>query len=186
MHRWVLSGGIGSGKSEVRRLLVDAGVATIDADSIGHEVIEPDGAAFQVVGEHWPEVVVAGRIDRKSLAAIVFADADQLRQLEALTHPHIIGTIITRVEEFDAPIVVEMPKLHHGLGEEWSRIVVDCEDETRLARAAERGMSRADALARMGAQPSRAQWLAAADLVVPNQGSRDELAETVAPLLKLL
>ncbi len=70
---WVVTGGIGSGKSTVRRALEDMGAVTIDADRVGHGVLEPDGAAFDAVVERWPEAVSDGRIDRAKLGSIVFA-----------------------------------------------------------------------------------------------------------------
>ena len=164
----------------MRRLLDQRGVRTIDSDSIGHEVLEPAGPAFDEVSATWPSVVVGGRIDRGALAGIVFEDADELRRLEAITHPHIFG----RIEEeaaSDGVVVVEMPVLS-GLGEGWRRMVVDARDEVRLQRAIDRGMGEADARARMARQPTRAEWLAAADLVVPNHATKYELREAVSLL----
>ncbi len=185
-RRWLLSGGIGSGKSEVRRLLDAAGIATLDADSVGHAVLEPGGPAFSDVLKHWPAVVVDGRIDRSALAVIVFGDPSQLAQLESFTHPHIFGRIKTDVEGIDGPVVVEIPLLESGLEDGWRRMVVDCDDDHRLARILARGMSHDDAIARMNSQPDRGEWLAVADLVVPNQGSLRDLAESVSRVAELL
>lgn len=185
-RRWVLSGGLASGKSAVRRLLDEAGVATVDADAIGHEVLESDGAAFEAVAARWPTVVVDGAINRAALAGIVFDDVNQLRELEAITHPHIFDTIHERVKDLPGAVVVEIPLLGHHLGDDWNRIVVDATEEVRLERAVERGMDRADALARMAAQPTRAEWLAAADLVIPNNGPLEELREAVQRVVSQL
>ena len=181
-RRWILSGGLASGKSHVRRLLDEAGMLTIDADRVGHEVLEPDGPAFAAVAERWPQVVSEGRIDRAALAAIVFADRDELGELESITHPYIFDTIHARMEGYQGVAIVEMPLLGDGLGEGWSRIVVDSRDDVRLNRAIARGMSEEDVRARMAAQPSRGEWLAQADLVVPNHRSVEDLAETVGRL----
>jgi dephospho-CoA kinase len=181
-RRWLLSGGIGSGKSAVRVLLDRSGLETIDADSVGHEVLEPDGAAFGQVAERWPMVVSGGRIDRKALGAIVFDDKGELAALEEITHPHIFGIISHLVQGNDDVVIVEIPLIRPGMKGGWRRIVVDCDDSTRLGRLSERGMASADAEARMRSQPSRSEWLAAADLVVPNHGSREELGSTVAQL----
>jgi dephospho-CoA kinase len=94
--------------------------------------------------------------------------------------------IKSRVDEVDGTVVVEIPLLSHGLGDEWRRIVVDCRDEIRMARAIDRGMRRDDAIARMKAQPSRPEWLAVADLVVPNHGSMEALEEAVQVLVGVL
>jgi len=180
--RWLLGGGIGSGKSAVRALLERSGLETIDADSIGHEISEPDGAAFGQVAERWPLVVIDGRIDRKALGAIVFDDREELDALEEITHPHIFGTIERLVQGIDHAVVVEIPLIRPGMKGVWRRIVVDCDDSTRLGRLSERGMSSADAEARLRSQPSRSEWLSVADLVVPNYGSLKELASTVGQL----
>jgi dephospho-CoA kinase len=181
-RRWVLSGGLASGKSQVRRFLDAHGVHTIDADVIGHEVLESDGPAFSEVERRWPQVVQAGEVIRSSLAAVVFGDPAELAALEAITHPHIFGRITAQVEEVDGLVVVEVPVLSHSLGADWRRIVVDCRDQIRLARAIERGMSPDDARARIAAQPTRGEWLAAADAVIPNHGALNQLEQAVGRL----
>ena len=181
-HRWILTGGMASGKSKVREYLAEAGIATIDADSIGHFVVHSEGPAFAQVVERWPHVVRDGEIDRPTLASIVFNEPGELAALEGITHPHIFEVIKSRVDEVDGTVVVEMPLLSHGLGDEWRRIVVDCRDDIRLTRAIERGLSEPDARARMASQPTRPEWLAAADVVVPNHGSLGDLEQVVGKL----
>ncbi|HEU5113448.1 MAG TPA: dephospho-CoA kinase [Acidimicrobiia bacterium] len=176
--RWLLTGGIGSGKSEVRRLLADRGIHTIDADAVGHAVLAGEG--FAPVAKRWPGVVLEGQIDRKTLAEIVFADAGELRALEAITHPLIFGRIEGDLEGFSGVAVVEMPVLAPTLA--WPMIVVDAEDEIRVRRAMQRGMDEPDIRRRMASQASRAEWLAAADLVVPNHGDLRQLEATVGVL----
>lgn len=158
-------------------------MVTIDADAIGHAVLESDGPAFAAVAARWPSTVVDGKIDRGALSAIVFADGDQLTALESLTHPHIFGRIRARVEEVSDVIVVEIPLLDKAPDGAWQRLVVDCDDDVRLARLLDRGMTEAEARSRMEMQPSRAQWLAMADMVVPNHGSLDNLRDTVTKLI---
>ena len=175
--RWVLSGGLASGKSKVREFLEGEGFLTIDADSIGHAVLRPEGPAFTQVADRWPDAVREGEIHRPSLASIVFNDRDELAALEAITHPHIFDTINAQVEGVESTVVVEVPVLSHGLGDDWRRIVVDCRDDIRLLRAIDRGMSEDDARSRIAAQPGRAEWLALADLVIPNHRSEQELNE---------
>lgn len=182
-RRWILGGGLASGKSLVRAMLDEAGVATIDADAIGHEVLARGGRAHAEVASRWPGVVVDGEISRPALAAIVFEDPAELEMLESITHPYVLDAIETRVELVDPPIVVEMPLLSPALKRDWARLVVDSRDEVKLARAVRRGMTDADARARLKAQPTRAEWLAAADLVIPNHGSADELRGAVAAVI---
>ena len=167
----------------MRVLLEDHGIETIDADKVGHEVLQSDGAAFDEVAARWPDVVVDGEIDRRSLADVVFGDRDELNVLESITHPVIFDLIRARVEEIPGTVVVEIPLLAHGFGSEWRRMVVDARDEIRLDRAIARGMDEADVHARMAAQPSRAEWLASADLVVPNHGTFEELTSTARRLV---
>jgi dephospho-CoA kinase len=184
--RWLLGGGIGCGKSTVRTSLTDAGIMTIDADELGHGVLAPGGAAFEAVASQWPNVVFDGVIERGMLGEIVFSDPGQLATLESLTHPHIIGTIISLVEGNEGPVVVEVPVLRMVPPGRWRRIVVDCLDETRLERVVARGMSRPSAMARMASQPSRSEWLACADVVAPNHGGLQELKGTVDKLLDVI
>jgi dephospho-CoA kinase len=185
-RNWLLCGGIGSGKSAVRRILQDHGVSTIDADSVGHEVLEPGGAAVEAVAEAWPEVVEVGVVDRKKLGAVVFNDSASLQRLEAMTHTHTFALIGERIEEFIPPVVVEIPLLINPFAGSWRRMVVDAPDHTRVERSVSRGMDRDDVFARMASQPSRQEWLAAADLVIPNHGDLIDLNDTVASLLPLL
>lgn len=180
--RWLLSGGIGSGKTAVRELLEDEGWLAIDSDSVGHEVLQPGGAAFRDVVRRWPTVLRNGVIDRSALGAIVFRDHAALRALEELTHPHIFGTIQGLIQGYDGSVVVELP-LMKSLGDGWARMIADCDDETRLDRLIERGMQRDEAEARMRSQPTREEWLAIADLVIPNTGSLEELKITVRRVL---
>lgn len=184
--RWILCGGLATGKTQVRRLLEEAGVPTIDADSVGHKVLEPGGPAFDAVAARWPSVVVEGRIDRRALAGVVFEDSTQLAELESITHPIIFDRIRPQVEGIAGAAVVEMPILSDRMGAGWGRIVVDSRDEARLHRAVERGMTVTDARARIASQPSRKRWLAAADVVIPNHGSREALVETVTVIVDTL
>jgi len=176
---WLLCGGIGSGKSSVRRILQNNGFDTIDADSVGHEILEPGGPAIGAVAEAWPEVVEVGIVDRRKLGIIVFNDSGALRRLEEITHPHIFSAISESFERLNPPVVVEIPLLIDPFPGSWRRMVVDAPDQLRVERSVGRGMPLDDVRARMSQQPSRQEWLAAADLVIPNAGDLDELEEAV-------
>ena len=158
----------------------------IEADRVGHEVLDPGGAAHDAVAARWPQVVLDGVIDRRALGRIVFADPDALAELEALTHPHIRRIVLERVEAADGLVLVEVPVPVRWLPDEWPRVVVDVPDELRVARLLGRGMDRAEVAQRMAAQPTRDEWRALADHVVDNSGSEMALAEQVDALVDAL
>lgn len=181
---WAVTGGIGSGKSTIRRTLEELGAVTIDADRIGHRVLEPDGAAFDAVAERWPQTVYDGRIDRAELGHIVFADPEALRELEAVTHP-AIGAEIGRLIEGagDSVVVVEISVPKDLVGAGWLQtIVADLPTEERRQRLIDRGMDPDEIDRRMAAQPSRDGWRARGRWVISTRGSRDEVAERVRRL----
>lgn len=185
--RIALTGGIGSGKSTVARLLHARGAIIVDADAIAREIVEPGEPALAEIRETFgPEVIVAdGRLDRARLAEIVFADAGALARLNAITHPRIAersAEILARapaeaVVVYDMPLLVEQgPAALAG----WDRIVVvDCSDDIRLRRLVERGLAADDAGRRISAQASREERLAVADVVIDNSGDLPALESQV-------
>lgn len=181
--RWIVSGGIGSGKSAVRRVLDELGFFTVDADSVGHEVLAEGGPAFREVSRRWPDALTGEQIDRAELARVVFANPKELEALEQITHPHIFGMIERRIQGIPDPVAVEVPLLEHPLGETWRRLIVDCDDRVRIDRLLAKGWTEEDAHARMEVQPSRAEWLSVADMVVPNHGTLGEMRSAVLSLV---
>jgi dephospho-CoA kinase len=181
---WVVTGGIGSGKSTVRQALEDLGAVTIDADKVGHQILEPGGAAYDQVAGRWPEVVKDGRIDRSALAAIVFEDPQALSELEAITHPAIAATIAATIAEAgEKTVVVEVSVPRDLLGVGWMRtIVADLPVEMRRERLRARGMEDGDIDRRMANQPTREGWKALGRWVVSTAGSRDEVVDRVENL----
>lgn len=176
MTWWVVTGGIGSGKSTVTRLASASGLATIDADLVGHDVLA--GPARAAVSERWPDAVADGHIDRKLLGAIVFADRVQLKELEAITHPRISVELRYRmagttrgVLELSVPI---------PLAGDLPTLVVDAPDAIRRQRLRDRGMSEEAIDGRMFNQPTRHEWLALATVVIDNSGSAEALHRAVA------
>jgi dephospho-CoA kinase len=183
--RVLLSGGIGSGKTSAGELLTELGALVIDADRVGHEVLETE--AFASVAGRWPEAVREGRIDRSRLAAVVFAERRQLTALEELTHPAIRRRIEQLIGEADEPVVVvQLPILTDFLGEGWIRVVLDAPEGAREARLEGRGMSREDIRRRMAAQPERQQWRERADYLLDNSGDRDDLRREIGRLWRWL
>ena len=178
---WLLTGGIGSGKSTVRRMLAERGAETIDADLVGHEVLEPGGAAHDAVAARWPEVVDDGVIDRKKLGHIVFNDNSELRDLEAISHPAITKTLRERIKESDADVVVvelSVPRDFLGVGSSRT-IVADLDTPTRKKRLVDRGMEPDEIERRMAAQPDRDGWVDRGGWVVCTEGSFDDVEQRV-------
>lgn len=171
--RLLITGGIGSGKSAVGRILQSLGVRVIDADQVGHEVL--DNEAYEEIAASWPSVVLRGRVDRKALANIVFSDIAELRILEGLTHPHIRHRIEDWSSYQDGPAGVEAPVLFDWLGENAVVVVVTAEDAVRRERLRRRGLSDSEIDRRMAAQPDQEAWTAAADEIVENSGDLDDL-----------
>lgn len=178
LARALLGGGIGSGKSTAAAIFASWGAQVFSADAAAHAVLEPGGAAAAAVAARFPGVVAAGRIDRRALAEVVFADAEARVALEAMTHP-AIGSVLAAwlAPVTEGVVLVEMPLPVDLLGPGWRWVVVDAPDEVRLARLAARGMAEADARQRMAAQPSREEWRRRADVVVDNGSGLDHLEE---------
>ncbi|GHF41292.1 dephospho-CoA kinase [Kitasatospora xanthocidica] len=181
-----LTGGIGAGKSEVSRLFAAHGAVIVDSDVIAREVVAPgtDGLAA-VAAEFGPGVLREdGTLDRPALGAIVFADPERLKALNAIVHP-LVRARSAELEAAAAPdavVVHDVPLLaENGLASLFDLIVVvDAADEVRLDRLVRlRGMAEAEALARMDAQASRVDRLSIADLVIDNGGGLAELTARV-------
>jgi dephospho-CoA kinase len=184
-----LTGGIGAGKSTAARLLAERGALILDADVAAREVVAPgtDGLAA-VVAEFGDGVLDPdGALDRAALAAVVFADPNRRAALNAIVHPRVRswmadqaaaapeGSVVVQ----DVPLLVESGLA--GLFE--LVIVVDAADEVRIGRLVrDRGMTEEEAKARIEAQAPREQRLAAADVVLNNDGTPEELADQIVPL----
>jgi dephospho-CoA kinase len=185
-----LTGGIGSGKSTVARLLGELGAEIIDVDAVGRAVIAPGGRAEAGVVAEFGDAVVAadGTIDRRALAGVVFEHPGGLARLEAISHPAINAelTVLVGAAPADAVVVYDMAILvESNLGRadpahRYSHVVVvEAPLELRIARAVERGMAEADARARAANQASDEQRRAVADLVVRNDADLATLAASV-------
>lgn len=182
-----LTGGIASGKSAVADLLAGHGAVIVDADLLAREVVEPGTPGHAAVVARFGDRVLApdGGLDRAALGEIVFADNRARSDLEAIIHPAVrrraaelealapAGSVVVHV----IPLLVETGQA--GLFD--TVVVVDCEPEVQISRLMARsGLGREQALARLGAQASRLERLAAADIVLQNEGSLADLAEAVA------
>lgn len=191
-----LVGGIGSGKSTAAAILAELGAEVINADLIGHEVYEPGKPGFDaIVAEFGPEVVGPdGRIDRKRLGSIVFADSAKLARLNAIVHPLIRAEIERRIERareegrVRAVVVEAAILLEAGWRSLVDQVWVICarRDDVVERLAAQRGMAEEEAAARMAKQMSDAERRAAADVVIDNNGSIDDLRARLTGLWQTL
>ena len=175
---FVLIGGIGSGKSYVSAIFVAHQVDMIEADRIGHEVLLPDGAAFEGVVARWPEVVAENVIDRRALGQIVFSSPEALAALEAITHPVISEEIERRIHVSSAVLVgIERPLIDGVIGAGLPVVAVDAPTGMRVERLLARGMTAAEIDQRLMVQPARDRWLEAADFVIDNGPGADVVAQ---------
>ena len=189
---WGLTGNIGSGKSTVARLLAARGVPVVDADEIAREVVEPGRPAHAEIARRFPGVLRPdGSLDRKALAARVFADAGELAALNAIVHPRIAEEVAGRMAAladkghraavYEAALIVENG-LHTGLD---GLVVVTSPPQAQLARLRLRdGMTEAEALARIQAQLPEREKTKHATVIIDNRGSEADLAAQVDRLVQ--
>lgn len=186
MRRIGLTGGIASGKSTVAQLLARQGAVVVDADILAREVVEPGTPGLaRVIARFGPGVVAEdGTLDRPALGEIVFADPAARADLESIIHPEVRrrAAELERQAGPDAVVVHVIPLLvetgQSGLFD--LVVVVDCAPEDQAARLiARNGLTREQADARLAAQATRAQRLAAAGLVIHNDGSFADLDAAV-------
>lgn len=188
MLRIGLTGGIGSGKSTVAALLVERGAVLVDADVLAREVVAPGTPGLAaVVAAFGPGVVGPdGSLDRPALAAVVFADPEQRARLDAVVHPLVRARAAELVAQApaDAVVVQDVPLLvETGQAGSYDLVVVvQASLPVRLARLEQRGMTEADARARIAGQATDDQRAAAADVLLHNDGTREELAAQVDEL----
>lgn len=185
-----LTGGIGSGKSTVARLLEKRGAVVFDADLLAREAVEPGTPGHAAVIERFGADVLApgGELDREALASIVFADPAARRDLEQIVHPEVRRLFAEgseayrdtdRVVVFSAPLLVETG-MHTAFE---ILVVVSATVATQIERLMrQRGMSEPSIRARIDAQAPLEDKAAVADFLVDNEGSLDELESQVEQL----
>jgi dephospho-CoA kinase len=180
-----LTGGIGSGKSTLGQMLQERGYPLINADEISHALTAAQGAAIEPIRERFgPEFIAAdGALDRARMRQLVFNDAGAKQRLQAVLHPLILAGIQSAEasikDKGNSLVVIDIPLLVESAY--WRAvlqqvIVVDCEEETQVARVMQRNkLSAAEVRQIMANQVSRERRLAAADMVVFNNS--DQLAD---------
>lgn len=197
MLRVGLTGGIGSGKSEVSRRLAAHGAVVLDADQAAREVVLPGTPGLNRVAEEFgPRVLRAdGSLDRAKLAEIVFADEEARGRLNGIVHPLVHermraaeAAAIQEAGGGGVVIVHDVPLLAEGgrAGEFGLVIVVDVPPQVQVERLVARGMTAEQARARMAAQASREQRLGVADIVIDNSGTLADLDRRVEQVWKEL
>lgn len=186
MLRVGLTGGIASGKTAVSDALAERGAAVIDADLLAREVVEPGTPGLAAVVDRFgPGVLTAqGSLDRAALGAIVFADPQARRDLEAVIHPAVrVRAAAIEAAAAAGAVVVHVIPLLVETGQQHDFdvvVVVDVDPETQRSRLQQRnGLDTAAADARIAAQANRQDRLAAADVVLDNSGGPTDLIDQV-------
>jgi dephospho-CoA kinase len=184
-----LTGGIGSGKSTVSAMLAARGAEVIDADVITREVQQPGSPVVDAIAARFGKGVVDdhGALRRADLAAIVFAEPDALRDLNAIVHPAVGAEMNRRVRELastDSIVVLDIPLLtENPRGELQGKIVVDVPLDVQVERLVRyREFTEADAHARIARQSSRDERLKGADFVIDNSGEVADLDRQIDKL----
>ena len=190
-----LTGGIGSGKSTAAQVLAQLGAAVIDADALARSVTAPGGPAIAPLRAAFGDAVIdaQGGLDRQHMRELAFSDAKAKAQLEAIVHPLVKAAIDrqaqsalddgARVLVFDIPLLVESGRWRERVD---GVLVIDCSEDTQIARVqARNGWPRAQILAVIQAQATRAQRQAAADWLILNEGlGLDAFAAAVAQVAR--
>lgn len=187
-----LTGNIGTGKSVVRQILQEFGAVGIDADAITHRVISRSGPAYQRVVEEFGRWILEpdGEINRGRLGKIVFNSSEALKILEGIVHPYVIqGVKLLISKSTSRVIVVEAIKLLETelrtlCDTIWVTVVTEEVQVQRLMTA--RSLSEAEALSRIKAQPAQEEKIAAADVVISNDGTVKDLWLQVKDAVKTI
>ncbi len=187
-----LTGGIGSGKSTVSKMLAELGAPVIDADKVGHAIYAPDGPAYPEMVEAFGKEILAedGTIDRKKLGPIVFADPNALKRLNSIVHPKMfqrMGEMVRELRERGErkPVVIEAAILIEA---NWQPLfeeiwLVSASRERVIARIErDRGMKPEQTEARIKAQLSDEERRKHATLVIENNGTIEDLRAQVSKL----
>jgi dephospho-CoA kinase len=188
-----LTGGVASGKSTVSAMLRELGAVVVDADLLAREAVAPgtDGLAEIVAAFGEGVLTPHGELDRPAMGAVVFADEQARRRLEAIVHPRVRARAaeLETAAGPDAVVVHDIPLLvETGQASSFDAVVVvDVPPETQLERMlGSRGMTREEAEARVAAQASRQARLAVATHVIENTGTFEDLRDRVTEVFESL
>jgi dephospho-CoA kinase len=191
MKRLGITGGIASGKSVVAGMLRELGFHVIDADALGHEVMEPGTRAYEEIAREFGEGVIGkdGRIDRGKLGAIVFAEAEKLKRLNAIVHPRVEEEMVRQFSEWensdvkDAAFVEAALLVEAGYHKKLDGLVVAwCTPEQQMERLLARGLSESEARRRIASQMPAEEKLKFATQEIDCSGSLEETRRQVEEL----
>lgn len=183
-----LTGGVASGKSAVAEIFAQLGTPVLDTDQIARDVVEPGTPTLaKLVAEFGSDILDAGgRLDRARMRARVFADPEQRKRLEAITHPAIREELAARAQRAQGPYQIHVIPLliESGRGELYDRVLlVDTSEEAQLKRLMSRDSSSPELAQQiLAAQASREDRLEAADDVIVNTGTLQDLQQYVQTL----
>ncbi len=191
-----ITGRIGSGKSTLTRFLSERfGCPVIGADALGHDALQKDlRVRAAVLRRFGPGILGSdGAIDRPGLAAIVFADAGALRDLNSIVHPWIVDEALSRLAALREQRYAGIVLIDAALLLDWADrlpcdriVIVRCAEETAIRRLMGRGMTEQEARERLASQDSEDRFLRRADLVVENDGSESELEDQAPRIWEFL
>jgi dephospho-CoA kinase len=199
MRGFGLTGGIASGKSTVARFMQALGAKVIDADRVGHELLQPSNPVHHQVVSHFGQEIVkpGGEINRQRLGSLVFGDPQRLSELTSIVHPALIArigelSVELRLQYPRAVIVVDGALIYEaGVADRFIKVLVAwCRPEQQIERLmAKTGLSRQDAIRRVESQVPAEEKRRRADYVIDCSGSLEETraqVEALYPEIKLL
>lgn len=191
-----ITGGIGSGKSTVRKIFEGLGARGIDADDLARLMVRPGSAGWSRIRETFGEEYFdeEGRLNRKMLARAVFSEEGPRRLLESILHPLILEAEARLIEEAleespERPIVVEIPLLAEGMavGRYDGIVLVTASEKARLERLERKGiLTREEARSRMNCQASDERRGRIADWTIDNDGTEENTRKQVEKIFHLL
>lgn len=182
-----ITGGIGTGKSTAAKIFADRGVRVLDADEISRKVTGHEGRALDSIRELLGSKIIdsSGNMNRKMVAGLVFSDRTKLDKLSAIIHRHVLDEMAEEIEKerekgtkvivLDVPIPVQKGFLD-VCNQVW---VISADEDVRLERIIQRGLSAEDARRRMEMQMTRDEYEELADIVIENNADEDVLREKI-------
>lgn len=187
-----ITGGIGSGKSTVSGILKDRGLKVLDADQLSREVTAVGGIALPEIVEVFGNRAIAsdGSMNRKYVSSVVFSDNTKLDILSSIIHKYVLQYIAEDIEKERVRgtkcIVLDVPiPVKKGFCDKCNQIwVVTCDENVRIKRLIDRGLTKEDAQRRIAVQMTDEEYLSLGDFEINNSGTLDELYDRTEELIK--